>query len=383
MSGPKVRIKKIVYGGLGLAHHDGKTLFIPYSAPDDVVEFNIKETKKKCLFGEISRILEPSPARITPGCPVFGRCGGCHLLHLDYDDELEVKKAAVAENLSKIGKIQTEIEDTAGSPSREGYRNHAIFWFDEEGRPGFRMMGSNTVVPFPEQGCLLLPKNIREQISNIPESSRIPGREVRVRCDRFGNVHFWGLDDIAGPPDILMKAGGYDFPVSPESFFQVNIFQNDVLMNAAVSLPRRAVRKLVDIYCGVVFFTLPFSRIAGEVTGIERDPYAAKNASAALRLNKIGNARIRKGRAEDEIHRIREADILVADPPRSGIPDSALKGIVRLRPDEIIIVSCEPPTFSRDVAKLVNTGYILSSVRLIDMFPGTFHIEVVGLLRRR
>ncbi|MBN2183774.1 MAG: class I SAM-dependent RNA methyltransferase [Candidatus Krumholzibacteriota bacterium] len=383
MDGQTVKIKKVVYGGLGLTHHDGKTLFIPYTAPGDIVEFKVTEAKKKCLFGEVSRILEPSPARITPECPVFGICGGCHLLHMSYADELEVKKETVLENLSKIGKIKTGIENITGSPSRKGYRNHAVFWFDSEGRPGFRMSGSNTVVPFPEEGCLLLPEKVREKISGIPETSRVPGREVRVRIDRYGMVHFWGLDDIISPPDILMEAAGYNFPVTPESFFQVNTLMNDDLVKTVVSLPRGTARKLVDLYCGVGFFTLPFSRIADEVIGIERDPQAVKNASAALKLNKIGNVRFRKGRAEDEIHRVREADILIADPPRSGIPDSAMKGIIRLRPDEIIIVSCEPPTFSRDVAKLIDTGYILSGVRLIDMFPGTFHIETIGLLRRQ
>lgn len=281
-----------------------------------------------------------------------------------------------------IGKIKTGIEKITGSSSRESYRNHAVFWFDHEGRPGFRMKGSNTVVPFPNEGCLLLPKKVREKISSIPDSSRVPGREVRVRLDRYGMVHFWGLKDIVSPPDLLMEAGGYNFPVSPEVFFQVNMLMNDDLIRTVLSLPRGTVKKLIDLYCGVGFFTLPLSRIADEVIGVERDPQAVKNASAALKLNKIGNVRFKRGRAEEEIHRIREADILIADPPRSGIPDSALKGIIRLRPDEIIIVSCEPPTFSRDVAKLIDAGYILSSVRLIDMFPGTFHIETVGLLRR-
>ncbi|MBN2070277.1 MAG: class I SAM-dependent RNA methyltransferase [Candidatus Krumholzibacteriota bacterium] len=375
-------IKKIVYGGLGLAHFEGKTLFIPYTAPGDIVEFNITEAKKKVLFGEILNITTPSPDRVTPRCPIFGRCGGCHLLHLDYDSELKVKRESVAENLSRIGKISMELDAMTASPSREGYRNHAVFWFDDDCRPGFRMKGSRTVVPFPDEGCLLLPVKVREEISSLPASSRFPGAEVRVRLDRYENVHFHGLKGDSGAPDILMEAGGYNYPISSDGFFQVNRLLNDKLIETVLSLPRKAVRKIVDLYCGTGFFTLPLSRISEEVIGIERDPQAVKNASAALKLNKIENVRFRKGKAEEEIHRIREADLLIADPPRSGIPDSAMNGIIKLRPEEIIIVSCEPPTFSRDTGKLIEAGYILSSIDLIDMFPGTYHTETVGMLKR-
>ena len=122
-----VQIKKVVYGGLGLAHHEEKTLFIPYTLPGDRVAFTIDERKKKCLFGTATRIVESSPLRIEPDCPVFGICGGCHLLHARYEDELDIKKQTVLENLERIGHIKTEIGQYIPSPERFGYRNHSQF----------------------------------------------------------------------------------------------------------------------------------------------------------------------------------------------------------------------------------------------------------------
>ena len=376
------RIKKIVYGGLGLSHHEGRTLFIPYTAPDDLVEFTIDKEKKGCLFASPLRIVEPSPRRVEPACPIFGECGGCHLLHLSYEEELEIKKESLLESLERIGKIQKGIDHSHPSPERFGYRNHTQFRVDDEGRAGFEMRESNRIVPFPPQGCLLLPPDMREAIAALPAESLPRGGEVRARQDACGHIHFWGLDDRPGPPDLLMKGGGFDFPVPPRSFFQVNSLQNDRLVETVLSMPLRTRRRMLDLYCGVGFFTLPLSRIVGEAIGIEKDPAAVRGANAALRLNKVRNVSYRKGPAERVIGRIGDIDLVLADPPRSGIPDKVMGRIIKLRPAEIIIVSCEPPTFSRDARKLIEAGYILSRLDLIDLFPGTYHVETAALFRR-
>ena len=378
----QARTKKIVYGGLGLAHHEGRTLFIPYTAPGDLVEFRVAEEKKGCIFASPVGIVEPSPQRVEPECPVFGECGGCHLLHLSYEEEIRIKERSILESLERIGRIKTAIENTFPSPERFGYRNHTQFKVDAEGRPGFTMRASNRIVPFPARGCLLLSEPMRDAIKALPAGSLHAGGEVRVREDRFGHIHFWGLADRPGPPDTLMNAGGFDYPVAPGSFFQVNRLQNDRLQEIVLSMPLRTRRKLLDLYCGVGFFTLPLSRIVIEAIGIEKDPAAVRGANAALRLNKIVNVSYRKGPAERLLGRMGDIDIMVADPPRSGISDRALKRVIELRPAEIIIVSCEPPTFARDARKLVEAGYMLTRLDLVDLFPGTYHTETVALFRR-
>jgi 23S rRNA (uracil1939-C5)-methyltransferase len=375
-------VKKIVYGGWGLAHHEGATLFLQCAAAGDKVEFAISKKKKNCLFGRVERVLEPSPQRIEPECPVFGECGGCHLLHLSYEDELEVKKIALLENLERIGKVKIPITGVIKSPQRFGYRNHALFKVDGQGSAGFTMRESRTIVPFPPEGCLLLPPEMRRAISRLPKAAMPRNEEVRTRMDSFGAVHFWGLDGISGPPDSLMKAGGFSFPVHPSAFFQVNRYLNDPLMELASSLPTRARRRLLDCYCGVGFFTLALSKIVGEALGIERERASFRNAQAAARLNGISNVRFKCGSVEREIGKVRDVDMLVADPPRSGLPGNAISGIIRLRPKEMIVVSCEPPTFARDTKRLIEAGYILNSIHLVDLFPGTYHTETVALFKR-
>ena len=376
------RIKKIVYGGLGLCHHEGRTLFIPYTAPGDLVEFRVEKEKKGCVFASPLEIVERSPRRIEPECPVFGECGGCHLLHLSYEDEIEIKKESLLESLERIGSVKTTLEHSVPSPERFGYRNHTQFKVDAEGRPGFEMRESNLIVPFPQQGCLLLSPVIREAIAELPPASLPRGGEVRARVDAFEKVHFWGLVDRPGPPDLLMRAGGFSYPVFPDSFFQVNGLLNDRLLEIVLSMPLRTRRRLLDLYCGVGFFTLPLSRIVKEAIGVEKDPATVRGANAALRLNKVTNVSYRKGPAEQVIGRIRDIDLVVADPPRSGIPDRVMKRIIKLRPGEIILVSCEPPTFSRDARKLIEAGYMLTRLDLIDLFPGTYHVETAALFRR-
>ncbi len=378
----KTRIEKVVYGGLGLAWFEDMTLFLPYAASGDTVEFTVTKKKKNCLFGEITGIVEPSPSRREAQCPVFGRCGGCHFLHLDYEEETRIKKETFLSTLKRIGKIDMEIASYTPCPERFGYRNHALFKVGSGGVAGFSKRESSEIVPFPAQGCLLLPPEMREAISALDPEALTPGTKVRSRLDSFGAIHFWGVEGVISPPDILMKAGDFSFPVYPEAFFQINRYLNDSLMDLAVSLPTQTAKKFLDLYCGVGFFSLPMARRAIDVVGIEVQRQAHKNAVASARLNKAANVKFIRETAERGFSRIGEIDLVLTDPPRSGIPASVLKSIIKLRPREIIMVSCDAPTFARDAARLVEAQWTPSEIHLIDMFPGTYHVESVALFRR-
>jgi 23S rRNA (uracil1939-C5)-methyltransferase len=244
------------------------------------------------------------------------------------------------------------------------------------------MRESDTLVPFPPQGCLLLPEAMRQEIAAIPPEAFEPLTEVRVRMDKFGAVHFWGLLDRPGPPEVLMQAAGLMFPVGRDSFFQVNRFLAGPLVELVVSLPGAVRRKLLDLYCGAGFFTLPLARMAAEAVGIEQDQGAVRSAIAAARLNAVANARFRRGDAEREIGRLGGYDLVMADPPRLGLPKAVLQGIIRMKPQELIFVSCDPPTFARDASALVEAGYLLYEIDLVDLFPATYHAEIVSVFRR-
>jgi 23S rRNA (uracil1939-C5)-methyltransferase len=378
----QAEIKKIVHGGWGLAFVEGGTAFIPYTAPGDVVEFTVVRKKKSSLFGRLDRIVTPSRLRRQPECPIFAVCGGCHLQHLTYEDEIAVKKETILENLARLGRITVELTSFTPSPSRYGYRNNAIIKVNADRACGFTMLESETIVPFPPEGCYLLPEEMRTAIAELPPASLEPGTEVRVRMDRFGAVHFWGLADRVGPPEILMEANGLLFPLAPEAFFQANRFLNDRLMKLVESSPLKVRRKLLDLYCGAGFFTLALSRMVTEALGIELDGSAVRSANAAARLNHVANVRFKAGDAALEIARLRDFDLVVIDPPRLGVPKAALAGILRLRPAELIFVSCDPPTFSRDASSLVEAGWVLHELHALDLFPATYHAELVAVFRR-
>jgi 23S rRNA (uracil1939-C5)-methyltransferase len=378
----RATIERIVYGGLGIAHYEGQTLFVPCSAAGDTVDFTVTRKRKNCLFGEITGVVEPSPERREPECPVFGRCGGCHYLHLDYESESRIKRETFLSTMSRIGGISTEIASFTPCPERFGYRNHALFKVGSDGAHGFSRRESAEIVPFPQQGCLLLPESMRSAISGIRSDAFPRGEKVRTRLDAFGAVHFWNVDGIISPPDILMKAGDLDFPVYPEAFFQINRHLNDRLMELVVSLPRTSPRRFLDLYSGVGFFTLPMAGRSAEAIGIEVQRQAHRSAVASARLNKVANVRFIRESAERGLSTIREADLVLTDPPRSGIPAKLLGSMMKLRPREIIMVSCDAPTFARDAARLVEGGWAPSEIHLVDMFPGTFHIESVALFRK-
>ena len=378
----QAEIKKIVHGGWGLAFLEGSTAFIPYTAPGDVVEFTVVRKKKSSLFGRIDRIVEPSRLRRQPECPIFAVCGGCHLQHLSYEDELAVKKETILENLARLGRITIELKSMTPSPSRYGYRNHAVIKVDADGRCGFTMLESDTIVPFPPQGCYLLPEEMRSAIAELPREALEPGSEVRVRMDKFGAVHFWGLADRVGPPEILMETKGLLFPLAPDAFFQANRLLNERLMELVVSLPLKVRRRLLDLYCGAGFFTLALSGMVNEALGIELDGSAVRSATAAARLNHVANARFKAGDAALEIGRLKDFDLVLIDPPRLGVPKAVLAGLLKLKPAELIFISCDPPTFSRDAAALIEAGYILQELHALDLFPATYHAELVALFRR-
>lgn len=376
------RIERIVYNGMGLSHFEGSPLFIPYTAAGETVEFAVTSRRKSVLFGEATRILEPSPLRCEPACPIFGRCGGCHFLHVGYEEEIRIKRETVLDALGRIAKIETEIAGVIPCPERFGYRNHALFKVGSGGETGFSRRESSEIVPFPEQGCLLLPEAMRRAIAELPPAALAPMTKVRARLDSFGAVHLWGLRDRVGPPDVLMEAGGYRFPVQPEAFFQVNRLLNTLLMELVAGLPRGAPRRAVDLYCGAGFFTLPLAGRCGEVVGIEIQRQACRSATAAAKLNQVSNVRIVRDSAGRALPRIGEADLVLTDPPRSGMPPEVLRAIVRLRPAEIVMVSCDPPTFARDAKRLAEASYHPAEIHVVDLFPGTFHVETVGLFTR-
>jgi len=376
-------VKKIIEGGLGLAFFEGKTVFLPYAAPGEMVEFSVLKESGNILFSRIEKILEPSDMRIEPECPNFSRCPGCELLHLDYKNEIKIKKGMTEETLRRIGKSEIEIEEIITSPDRFGYKNSAVFEFDQSGRPGLRDTESGTVIPFPPEGCPLLSEKMRDALRELT------GRSVRgegpalARADKFGSIQFWGVEGMIELPDILIERGGNLFPVKPRSPVMDNRFLNDRFVETVASMPGDETSELTDLYCGPGILSLAFRERGIKVIGIDENRDIIEDARAAVRLNNIDGVEFMRGRIGKTLRSLKRSKSMVISPPASGIPGPLLKEIIRKTPEEIIIDSADAATLARDISRFRSEGYSIEKSCLIDLYPGRSSSEILIRLQRR
>jgi 23S rRNA (uracil1939-C5)-methyltransferase len=373
-------VKKIVEGGLGLAFHDGKTLFIPFSAPGDRVEFSVTGGSGNILFSRIERIIEPSGFRIEPECPNFTSCPGCDFLHLSYRDELKIKQEMTAETFRRIGKSSVET-DLIRSPERFGCRSNILFEFDGEGNPGLREESSGEVIGFPEGGCPLLSGGIREAMEELRGRSLRTGEPALARTDRFGATHFWGVEGVIEMPDILLERGGNLFPSKPRASAVDNLFLHDRLIEVITELPLRE-SSLTELYCGTGELSLAFASRGMEVTAIDEDGSKLEDARAAARLNESEGVEFRRGSPDRVLKRMRGVKSMLISPPPGGMPKLLIREILKSSPEEIIVDSFDAATMARDLNRLKQNGYSLSEFRMLDLHPGRATSMIVMLLRK-
>lgn len=347
----KITIEKLVHGGSGLGTADGKKIFVPYAAPGDLLEVEISADHGEWAEAGISSIIEPSPCRVNPPCPVFGKCGGCQWQHISYPAQLEWKRAILIEAFERIGKIQNpDVPETLPSPREWNYRNRIQLHVDSKGRIGFYKPRSKEVVEFSE--CMIADEKINAELKQkrTELSSRDRG--------------------------ISLKAEG------SASFAQVNSLQNENLKSKVVAwmkeLPHRTV---VELYAGSGNFTFDIARIVETVIASDIDGRAIREARARQAELEVENIEFICAPAARALGRMRhDVDLLLVDPPRGGCEDS-IGAITKLKPQAIFYISCNPATLARDARTLFAEGYSLARSLPIDMFPQTFHVESLSLFQ--
>jgi 23S rRNA (uracil1939-C5)-methyltransferase len=428
----EVRIEKLVYGGDGLAHHDGHTVFVPLVLPGELVEIESSSKKKKFIRGRLERVVEPSADRVPAPCPHYGRCGGCQYQHMPYEAQIRYKAEILRETLGRIGRIQwTGAIETHGSPPF-GYRNRAQWKLrpNQEGAAGsagigYFEMGSTKLCAVME--CTILSPRLADTLSRLRDLvsrgtvlAAVDEIEVfadssdekillNVSGERLGdssqsiatalreavpNVESILLQDrradkfhLDGPGYLTYTAGGAQFRVGHLSFFQVNRFMIDPLVDAVVGNVRG--RLALDLFAGVGLFTVALTRQYERVIGVESNPAAAKDLELNLKESGGSSPSSRNVTAEGFLSRWQEKpDLVVIDPPRAGVEMEALAHLKKILPARIHYVSCDPATLGRDLAQLVGTQesagpYEIESINLFDIFPQTYHMEVLVQLRRR
>jgi len=405
----------MAHGGTALGRHEGKVVFVPYAIPGEEVLVEIVEDKGRYARGRLVEVLSPATQRVPPPCPHFGGhataaavgCGGCHWQHIAYEAQLEFKQRIVQDQLERIGRFESVLVKPAmESPEPWRYRNHVQFALDEHGRLGFMGAESQWVVAIGE--CYIMHPLLDEVFGALdlefPELERLSLRcgvntgqrmvifethedePFELEVDLPVSCVFLLSDGrtatLVGQEYIGEVLAGQEYRISASSFFQVNTSQAEKLVRLVRDyLAPTGSEVLLDAYCGVGVFGLSLVNEVGQLIGVEESPSAV--ADARFNAGPADNAEFIEGRVEEILPSLRTPiELAVLDPPRQGCASEALTALAGLAPAKIVYVSCDPATLARDARQLAQVGYQLVEVQPVDMFPQTYHIESVALLRR-
>jgi tRNA/tmRNA/rRNA uracil-C5-methylase (TrmA/RlmC/RlmD family) len=372
---PSLYIEKGAFGGFGLGFHNGKAVFVWGAIPGEIVEIEIERYYSSHAFAKIIHIVQPSPHRIAPACPNFGYCGGCDYLHVEYEEELRIKKEIIIDALTRIGKLSIESiqEIETRSSNRFGYRSHAEVKYSSDGKAGFYRKESNEVVPFPERGCLLLADALNDGMTSITNNA---SRQCKTAIDAEDLFH----SSLEKNPVLIERENDITFQHSINCFFQANRFLRSQMAEIVCRYAHLASsEKFIDAACGVGFFALHLARNAKKGIGFDISKESIQWARYNAQINNITNVEFHTANFSSLPITDDNWDIVVVDPPRAGLSKKARHTINFISPKRIIYVSCNPATFARDAKDFISEGYIFSRLTFIDMFPGTKHIEMIGL----
>jgi 23S rRNA (uracil1939-C5)-methyltransferase len=428
-----VEITKPLYGGQFLARHEGKAVFVPLTLPGEHVRVRITEEKKSYSVAEPVETVLASADRIAPACQHFAVCGGCNYQHARYESQLAMKELILRETLTRSGVTPTEkIEILAADPW--AYRNRIRLGVDAQGNPGYRSRRSHAIVPITEcpiaapalvAAAMTIAKVCRNAnptlrlnelslFCNHDESAMLATlftantekaqakkeiellfRQLAERIPALKGVELVANSNGSEPArtlahwgdaSITYQTGGFGYRVDHGAFFQVNRWLIDALIDRVVAEHTGSVAW--DLFAGVGLFARRLAMRFGKVIAIE----SASTALAALETNLAGTAgsairattldflrkAVQSGRSANAFER---PELVVVDPPRTGLGAEVTALLAQVAPDKIVYVSCDPATLGRDLRALIAAGYSIESIALADLFPQTYHLESIVELR--
>ncbi|HWR37895.1 MAG TPA: 23S rRNA (uracil(1939)-C(5))-methyltransferase RlmD [Patescibacteria group bacterium] len=442
-----IDIEGLGHSGEGVGRKDGFTVFVPMALPGERVAVRIKTVKKQYAVAELQEILVHAAERSQPPCPVYQACGGCQLQHLSYNGQLTVKQQQVINAMARIAHLpEIPVHSVLGAVDCWHYRNKMQFPVGvKKGVAVIGCYAAGTHNVIDTRQCLIqqqannqmavavkdlveeLKINVYDELTgqgilrhilgrvgtasgevmavlitatdNIPHKeqiiaglqARVPGlvsicqnvnsRRTNVVMGEKTRV-LWGQETISD------RLGEFSFRISPRSFFQVNTVQTQVLYEKAVAFAGLTGQEtVIDAYCGTGTISLFLARQAARVYGIEIVEPAIRDAVLNAENNGVENAEFIVGDAVDVMpelyHRGIRPDVVVVDPPRAGCDAKVLQTFVRMEPQRIVYVSCNPASLARDLAVLDELGYAAREIQPVDMFPQTFHVESVALVQRK
>jgi len=431
----RLTIEKLIYGGDGLArlpadeHGRGKAVFVPFVLAGEQVQATLVEKKPGFGRGRLDEVVQPSEQRVVPRCPYFQRCGGCHYQHAGYEHQLEIKAAILKENLRRIAKIELEAELAVHLSPPWNYRNRTRLKVHStpEFALGYHRFGSHELLPVQE--CPISSPLINQAIAALWESGRAGKLDeaaeeielfadaddahllVEVYCSQESNTEVAeacagklqqslpaatgvvafksvGLHAASAQASRLAAVGDAEliyttlrdrYRVSAGAFFQVNRH----LVNELVEIVTagRSGQLALDLFSGGGLFSVVLARSFAQVIAVE----SSQTSHADLLYNAPGNVKVVRALTEQYLRsagsKLRP-DLVIVDPPRSGLGESVVRALAVCGAPRITYVSCDPATLSRDLGGLVRSGYRIEQAHLLDLFPQTFHVESVMQLVR-
>jgi tRNA/tmRNA/rRNA uracil-C5-methylase (TrmA/RlmC/RlmD family) len=421
----ELKLNGIAHGGEALGWTQGRVVFVPFAIPGERVRVELVEEKPRWSRARLVEVLEPSPDRVDPPCPYFGpeKCGGCQWQHVAYERQASLKQEILADQLRRLGHIEdplvADVIALAGPAGPDGaateydilafgYRNHAHFVVDHEGRLGLRGLPPTGVMPVDH--CLLLHERLddlygaldvlwpslngvtlRTAISTgqslvVLEASGDEQPELEIDVPAACAVRTRrGIQPLIGEPWVEDQVAGHLFRVSAGSFFHANTTGAEALVEVVASyLEPRPTDCLLDAYCGVGLFAVGLADLVGQLIGIDSSHSAcedfAHNAGAR------DGVALHEGAVSDVLPILREqgqsVDLVVMDPPATGAGVEVVGRLAALSPRRIVYVAGDPAMLARDSVHLRSAGYDLVEAQPVDMFPQTCQLETVAFWER-
>ncbi len=429
-----VKIEKVIHGGKGLARDGSLVVFVGGVLPGETARVRLGAVRKGYAEGRLLEIVTPSKDRVAAPCPVYGTCGGCQLQHADAAAQIEIKRAILEETLARTGGLSgIAVPPLTASPDAWGYRNRArlAVAISPAGAVSlaYHEEGSNRLVPIA--ACPLLAPRLNEAVAHLnllltgsrsmasvlseislglsAGTGDIVIRYTAERCTKAQAEEWFervgtGLAGVkgqvmlagrgprhrrwaSGDTSLTDQVGPLRLRCSDRSFVQANWKLNETLVDDVTEWTLAAAPptlRVLELYAGIGNFGLPVARAGALVTLVEGNPSALADARYNARVNHLGRCRFRSAAAETFVadSGVGEYDVVIIDPPRTGLSKEVLAGLVRLEADRILYLSCDPPTLARDLRSLCDAGFRVARLRGYDMFPQTMHIETLVQLDR-
>jgi 23S rRNA (uracil1939-C5)-methyltransferase len=376
-----ITIEKLVYGGEGLARVDGRVVLTPFVLPGEQATVERKDE----LHSRLLTVEQAAPARVEPGCPYFGTCGGCHYQHANYEYQLDQKVAILHEVMRRVGKFEAPGNIQVISGPEWQYRNRSQFHI-RGGRLGYLKTGSHELVAIEKcpisspmlNKCIVVlnemlkdrrfPQFVKE-IEIFTNETETQLNVLQTERPVARSFFDWAAERIPGYVDGPIIYQG--FRVSYKSFFQVNRFLVDQLVEAA--LGDASGGQAIDLYAGVGLFSWSMIGRFERVTAVE-----SSAAAVADMIHNVPKAEAVRSSVDEYLSTmVNPPEFVLADPPRSGLGKHAVRHLLRIKPKRIHIVACDPATLARDMSQFLAAGYQIEHMMLVDLFPQTYHLETI------